>query len=238
MSSPLTAIPQHIAIVMDGNGRWAKQRHLPRLAGHKQGVEALRGIIMACHELGVAALTVFAFSSENWKRPQDEVSGLLELMGLALSREVPRLKAQGVRLHFVGEKAGLSERLLKTFATAEANTASGQGLQLNICFNYGGRWDMAQAAQQVAAKGLPLTPEHIDQHMALAHVPDPDLLIRTGGEYRISNFLLWQCAYSELYFSDALWPDFNRAALESAIASFAQRERRFGQTSEQVRPVA
>jgi undecaprenyl diphosphate synthase len=229
-------IPQHIAIVMDGNGRWAKKRHLPRLAGHKQGVEALRDVITSCHDLGVKALTVFAFSSENWKRPQEEVSGIIELMGLALSREVPRLKAKGVRMHFIGEKAGLSERLKKSFAAASAETAGGTAMDFNICFNYGGRWDMAQAAAQVAAKGWALTPENIDRHMALAHVPDPDLLIRTGGETRISNFLLWQAAYSELYFSDKLWPEFDHAALLDAIGNFSRRERRFGQTSEQVKP--
>ena len=229
-------IPQHIAIVMDGNGRWAKKRHLPRLAGHKQGVEALRNTITNCHDLGVKALTVFAFSSENWKRPQEEVTGIIELMGLALSREVPRLKAKGVRMHFIGEKQGLSDRLKASFAAASAETASGSAMDFNICFNYGGRWDMAQAAAQVAAQGLELNPENIDRHMALAHVPDPDFLIRTGGETRISNFLLWQAAYSELYFSDKLWPEFDHTALMSAITDFNQRERRFGLTSEQVRP--
>ena len=172
--APSLHIPCHIAIVMDGNGRWAKKRHLPRLAGHKQGVEALRDVITSCHDLGVKALTVFAFSSENWKRPQEEVSGIIELMGLALSREVPRLKAKGVRMHFIGEKAGLSERLQKSFTAASAETAGGSAMDFNICFNYGGRWDMAQAAAQVAAQGLEITPENIDRHMALAHVPDPD----------------------------------------------------------------
>ena len=227
-------IPRHIAVVMDGNGRWAKKRHLPRLAGHQQGVEALRKILSSCHDLGVGALTVFAFSSENWKRPQDEVSGLLELMGLALTRETPRLQAKGVRMHFVGERQGLSDRLLRVFERSERETAAGDKMDFNICFNYGGRWDMAQAAAQVAAKGLPLNPENIDAHMALAHVPDPDLLIRTGGETRISNFLLWQAAYSELYFSDKLWPEFDHAALVEAIADFNRRERRFGKTSEQL----
>lgn len=237
MSTPLAPslhIPRHIAIVMDGNGRWAKKRHLPRLAGHKQGVEALRQIVTSCHDLGVGALTVFAFSSENWKRPQEEVSGLLELMGLALGRETPRLQAKGVRMHFIGERQGLSDRLLKVFEKSERETAGGQAMDFNICFNYGGRWDMAQAAAQVAAQGLPLNPENIDRHMALAHVPDPDLLIRTGGETRISNFLLWQAAYSELYFSDKLWPEFDHAALLEAINDFNRRERRFGKTSEQL----
>ena len=227
-------IPRHIAVVMDGNGRWAKKRHLPRLAGHQQGVEALRKILSSCHDLGVGALTVFAFSSENWKRPQGEVSGLLELMGLALTRETPRLQAKGVRMHFVGERQGLSDRLLRVFERSERETAAGDKMDFNICFNYGGRWDMAQAAAQVAAKGLSLNPENIDAHMALAHVPDPDLLIRTGGETRISNFLLWQAAYSELYFSDKLWPEFDHAALMEAIADFNRRERRFGKTSEQL----
>ena len=234
--APQLHIPRHIAIVMDGNGRWAKKRHLPRLAGHKQGVEALRQIVTSCHDLGVGALTVFAFSSENWKRPQEEVSGLLELMGLALARETPRLQAKGVRMHFIGERQGLSDRLLKVFEKSEHETADGKSMDFNICFNYGGRWDMAQAAAQVAAKGLELSPENIDRHMALAHVPDPDLLIRTGGETRISNFLLWQAAYSELYFSDKLWPEFDHAALLEAISDFNRRERRFGKISEQLSP--
>ncbi|RYF78684.1 MAG: di-trans,poly-cis-decaprenylcistransferase [Comamonadaceae bacterium] len=218
---------------MDGNGRWASRRLLPRVAGHKRGVDALRDCVQACVSRGVAVLTVFAFSSENWNRPADEVSGLMELLVAALGREVPRLSADGVQLHFVGDRAGLSARLAQGLAQAEEATAHNRRLVLNVCFNYGGRWDVAQAARKVAAQGLPLTEQNIDRAMALAHVPDPDLVIRTGGEQRLSNFLLWQSAYSELFFSDRLWPEFDEAALDDAFAAFAKRERRFGQTSAQ-----
>ncbi|MBV8620940.1 MAG: di-trans,poly-cis-decaprenylcistransferase [Curvibacter sp.] len=230
------AQPRHIAIVMDGNGRWAKRRFLPRVAGHKQGVDSLRRCVKACAARGIQVLTVFAFSSENWNRPADEVSGLMDLLALALGREVPQLLADGVRLHFVGERKGLSDKVAAGLAQAEATTAHNTRMVLNVCFNYGGRWDIAQAAAALAACGEAITEQSLDRAMALAHVPDPDLLIRTGGEQRISNFLLWQCAYSELYFSDHLWPDFDEAALDEAIAAFAGRERRFGQTSEQLTP--
>ena len=233
-SGACASVPRHIAIVMDGNGRWATKRFLPRLAGHKKGVDALRRCVRLCIERGVAVLTVFAFSSENWNRPQEEVSGLMDLMALALTREVPELAREGVRLHFVGARAGLSEQVQTGFAPAEQMTAHNTPLVLNICFNYGGRWDMAQAAAKVAAAGQPLTEENLSAAMALAHVSEPDLLIRTGGEMRISNFLLWQAAYSELLFSDRLWPDFDAADLDAAIAQYAQRERRFGQISAQI----
>ena len=223
---------------MDGNGRWAKRRLMPRIAGHRQGVESLRRCIRACVKRGVGLLTVFAFSSENWGRPQDEVSGLMELMGKALVREVPELKEAGIRLHFVGDRQGLPERMRQSLTQAEAATADNRGMVLNVCFNYGGRWDIAQAAAQLAARGEPITENALDRALALAHGPDPDLLIRTGGEQRISNFLLWQCAYSELYFSDRLWPDFDEASLDEAFAAFAERERRFGKTSEQVAPAS
>ncbi len=228
------SIPHHIAIVMDGNGRWATKRFLPRVAGHKQGVEALRKCARACQARGVKVLTVFAFSSENWNRPPDEVSGLMELFGGALVREVPDLLAQGVRLCIVGDRTGLSDKLVAALVEAERRTAHNDSLVFNVCFNYGGRWDIAQAANQLIAKGLAVTEMSMHQHMALSHVPDPDLMIRTGGEMRISNFLLWQCAYSELVFTDTLWPEFDDAALDGAIAVFSRRERRFGQTSEQV----
>ncbi len=231
-SSPAT--PTHIAIVMDGNGRWAKRRLLPRIAGHRQGVESLRRCIRACAQRGVRVLTVFAFSSENWSRPPDEVSGLMDLMAKALVGEVPELQRNGIALRFVGERVGLSDRLQAGLAQAEQATAPGGGMMLNVCFNYGGRWDIVQAAARVAASGVPVTEQTLAGALALAHVRDPDLLIRTGGEQRISNFLLWQCAYSELYFSEALWPDFDEAALDQALAAYAARERRFGQTSEQV----
>ena len=231
-----TAIPHHIAIVMDGNGRWATRRFLPRVAGHKKGLDALRACVRHCGERGVRVLTVFAFSSENWNRPPEEVSGLMQLLAVALAREVPQLHAEGVQVHFIGNRAALSEKVRAGLQQAEAATASNQRLTFNICFNYGGRWDIAQAAASLAAKGEPVTEASLDRAMALAHVPDPDLLIRTGGEQRISNFLLWQGAYSELYFSDKLWPDFDEAAIDAAIADYAGRERRFGKTSEQVAP--
>ena len=234
-SSPQTTTPpHHVAIVMDGNGRWATRRFLPRVAGHKQGVESLRRCVKACADRGVGVLTVFAFSSENWNRPPEEVSGLMQLMIGALAREVPRLNADGVRLHFVGERAGLSDRMVAGLVSAEQITAHNTRLILNICFNYGGRWDIARAAAKLAEQGLPMTEMNLDRAMALAHVPDPDLFIRTGGEQRLSNFLLWQSAYAELFFSDKLWPEFDEAALDEAIAAFQGRERRFGQTSAQV----
>lgn len=230
----LTVIPRHIAIVMDGNGRWAKKRFLPRLAGHKQGLEALRRCIRLCMARGVGVLTVFAFSSENWNRPEEEVSGLMNLLAGALAREVASLHDEGVRLHFVGERASLSDKVQAGFAQAESLTAHNDRLVLNICFNYGGRNDIVQAAARVAAQGQAITEHSLNAAMGMAHVCDPDLIIRTGGEFRISNFLLWQAAYSELHFSPALWPDFDEAELDAAIADYAQRERRFGQTSEQI----
>lgn len=228
------AIPRHIAIVMDGNGRWAKKRFLPRLAGHKQGVEALRRCVRLCIERGVGVLTVFAFSSENWNRPQEEVSGLMSLLAGALGREVPSLHEEGVQLHFVGDRKGLSDKVQMGFAQAEALTSNNKKLVLNVCFNYGGRADIVQAAARVLAQEQTVTEQSLNAAMGMAHVVDPDLLIRTGGEFRISNFLLWQAAYSELYFSPALWPDFGAEQLDAAIADFARRERRFGQTSEQL----
>jgi undecaprenyl diphosphate synthase len=227
-------VPHHVAIVMDGNGRWATRRLLPRVAGHKKGVDALRACLTHCGMRGIRVLTVFAFSSENWNRPAEEVSGLMELLALALAREVPQLQAEGVRIHFVGERAGLSDKVRAGLAQAEEATAGNERLVFNVCFNYGGRWDIAQAAARLAARGEAIDEASLDGAMALAHVPDPDLLIRTGGERRLSNFLLWQAAYSELYFSDCLWPDFDGSALDEALADYARRERRFGRTSEQV----
>ena len=237
-STSQTVIPHHIAIVMDGNGRWATRRFLPRLARHRQGVESLRRCVRACVARGVGVLSVFAFSSENWNRPADEVSGLMDLLAKALAREVPQLSRDGVRLHFVGEKSGLSDKVRDGLRQAEAATAGNGRLVLNVCFNYGGRWDIAQAAAALAARGEPITESSLHAAMGMAHVPDPDLLIRTGGEKRISNFLLWQAAYTELYFSDRLWPDFDEAALDEAIADYAARERRFGRTSEQLQAAA
>lgn len=229
----LPAPPGHVAIVMDGNGRWAQKRWLPRVAGHRQGVDALRQVVKACIERGVSVLSVFAFSSENWNRPQDEVSGLMDLLALALSREVPTLKKSGVQLHFPGNRAGLSTRVVEGLEAAERETAHNNTLVLNVCFNYGGRWDIAQAARRLVQQGAEITEQNLSAAMALAHVRDPDLLIRTGGELRISNFLLWQSAYTEFVFTDCLWPDFDAAELDRALAEFARRERRFGQTSEQ-----
>ncbi|MDO9277835.1 MAG: polyprenyl diphosphate synthase [Polaromonas sp.] len=232
----LSTMPHHVAIVMDGNGRWAHQHFLPRIAGHKQGVTALRRCVKACVARGIGVLTVFAFSSENWRRPQEEVSGLMDLLARAVASEVTELQQNGVRLHFVGDRQRLSDAMQAAFSKAEAVTASNTGLVLNICFNYGGRWDIAQAAKKVADSGQAITELALDRALALAHVADPDLLIRTGGELRISNFLLWQAAYAELYFTDKLWPEFDETALDEAIAFFRSRERRFGQTSAQLTP--
>lgn len=230
----MTALPHHIAIVMDGNGRWASKRFLPRVAGHKQGVDSLRRCVQACAQRGIGVLTVFAFSSENWNRPAEEVSGLMELFALALSREVPQLKRDGVQLHFVGERTNLSPKVAGGIEQAELATAENSRLILNVCFNYGGRWDIVQAAASLAASGTAVTEQSLAGAMALAHVADPDLVIRTGGEQRISNFLLWQSAYSEFYFSDSLWPEFDEQALDQAIAAFGQRQRRFGKTPDQI----
>jgi undecaprenyl diphosphate synthase len=232
------AVPRHVAIVMDGNGRWARRRHLPRLVGHKQGVEALRCAVKSCIDRGVSVLTVFAFSSENWNRPATEVAGLLDLLAFVLGHEVAELSNAGVRLHFPGDRSGLSPRVVQGLVAAEAGTAHNQRLVLNVCFNYGGRWDIAQAARRLVAEGREITEESLGKYTALAHVGDPDLLIRTGGEMRISNFLLWQSAYTELVFSPCLWPDFDGAELDRALGAFAERERRFGQTGEQVKPCA
>lgn len=223
---------------MDGNGRWATRRFLPRVAGHKKGMDALRACVRHCGERGVKVLTVFAFSSENWNRPADEVSGLMELLAVALSREVPQLQGEGVQVHFIGDRAALSDKVRHGLEQAEAATAGNTRLVFNVCFNYGGRWDIAQAAACVAQRGEPISEQNLHAAMALSHVADPDLVIRTGGEQRLSNFLLWQAAYSELHFSDKLWPDFDEAALDAALDDYAMRERRFGKTSEQIAPPA
>ena len=228
------SVPRHIAIVMDGNGRWASKRFLPRIAGHKQGVEVLKRTARDCVQRGVQVLTVFAFSSENWKRPADEVSGLMEILVVALSRELNQLKKEGVRLQFVGAREGLSERVRNSLMEAERETADNRSLILNVCFNYGGRWDVVHAAQSLAAAGKPITEDSLARELSTAAVGDPDLIVRTGGEMRLSNFLLWQAAYSELYFCNVLWPDFDEVALDSAIRAYSGRERRFGMTSEQL----
>jgi undecaprenyl diphosphate synthase len=236
-------VPRHIAIVMDGNGRWAKARFQPRSFGHNAGRKAVRDVIEGCVRQGVEALTLFAFSSENWQRPEDEVSALMGLFLRALDKEVDELHAQGVRLRFIGDLAGFSDELRQRMERAMARTAQNTRLQLNIAVNYGGRWDIVQAARQAAlaiGRGE-LTAEALDEAalgrwMSLAELPPLDLFIRTGGEQRISNFLLWQAAYAELYFTDTLWPDFDQACLARAIDDYARRERRYGRTSEQVAP--
>ena len=239
--SRLTRTPQHIAVVMDGNGRWAAARGLPRPAGHKEGLASARLIVQECSRRGVQALTLFAFSSENWQRPAEEVSGLMSLFLEALEREVPELHANRVRIRFIGDRKSLSVRLQARIAAAEAHTAGNGGLQLLIAVSYGGRWDIVQATQELAKQcsSGSIKPAEIDEarfaaSLALGGVPDTDLLIRTGGERRISNFLLWNLAYAELYFTDCLWPDFGLPQIEAAFEYFASRERRFGRTSAQV----
>ena len=233
-SATPSTVPNHIAIVMDGNGRWANKRLMPRLMGHQRGVAAVTRCVDACMERGVGVLTVFAFSTENWNRPQDEVSGLMRLLIRGMRREVGKLNKKGIRLCLLGERSTLPSKIRELMEWGEATTQHNTKLVFNVCFNYGGRWDIVQAAQQVAAHGLPFTEDNLARFMSTAAVGDPDLLIRTGGETRISNFLLWQCAYSELYFSDYFWPDFDAQALDEAIAAYAGRERRFGKTSAQV----
>ncbi len=223
--------PRHVAIVMDGNGRWAKKRFMPRFFGHEQGMETLLRVIDVFAERGVEYLTVFAFSSENWKRPDEEVSGLMNLVLIGVAKYLKKLAGEGVRIRIVGDRAGVSDKLRAAWDEAEAGTASNTRINLSVAFNYGGRWDVVQACQRAMADGLP--PDAIDeralsQRMALAFAPDPDLFIRTGGEMRVSNFLLWQTAYAELYFSPCLWPDFGPAEVDAALAAYAQRDRRFG----------
>jgi undecaprenyl diphosphate synthase len=234
----ISDVPRHIAIIMDGNGRWAKRRLMPRVAGHRKGVEALRGVIRACAERGVSHLTVFAFSSENWRRPQEEVSLLMDLFMRALENEVARLHENNIRFHVIGDLSGFTTRIQTLIRDAEALTRDNTRLTFTVAANYGGRWDIVQAVKRLLAAGV--TPEEVDesalvQHLSMADMPEPDLFIRTGGEQRISNFLLWQLAYTELYFTDTLWPDFDAAALDQAIVSYRTRERRFGRTSEQIK---
>lgn len=228
------SVPHHVAVIMDGNGRWAKARHLPRAAGHKKGVDALNRVVETCARSGVRQLTVFAFSSENWKRPAAEVDTLMRLFAEGLSLWEKPLAEAGIRLRVVGDKTAFPENVRSAIERCEMHTASGTGMTLNIAANYGGRWDMAQAAKRCAAEGVEITPDAVAQRVSLADAGEVDLLIRTGGEQRISNFLLWQSAYAEIYFTDVLWPDFNEAALLDAFRWFAGRERRFGMTSEQI----
>ena len=232
-----SSIPRHIAIIMDGNGRWATKRFLPRVAGHVKGVEAVRNIVEACAKRGIGFLTVFAFSSENWRRPMEEVSFLMGLFVSALEKEAAKMHANGIRLKVVGDLSRFDEKLRNMIAHVERKTENNHKLTLTICANYGGRWDMLQAASKLISLHPGqnyFTEDQLASHLSLAYAPDPDLFIRTGGEERISNFLLWQLAYTELYFTDTYWPDFDETALDAAIVSYQRRERRFGQTSEQV----
>ena len=222
---------------MDGNGRWAKQRFLPRIAGHRRGVEAVRKVVRSCAERGVEALTLFAFSSENWRRPADEISLLMQLFVSALRQEVELLHKNGVRFRVIGDLSRFDRTLVELIENAQSLTAANRGLTLTVAANYGGRWDIMQAVNRMRLEQPndgPWTEAHLESRLALAGLPEPDLFIRTGGEQRISNFLLWQLAYTELYFVDTLWPDFDDNALHLAILSYQNRERRFGRTSEQL----
>jgi undecaprenyl diphosphate synthase len=229
-------VPRHVAIIMDGNGRWAKKRFLPRVAGHRRGVEAVREVVKACVERGVEYLTLFAFSSENWRRPPEEVSFLMQLFLRSLEQEVEKLHNNDIRFKVVGDLSPFDARLLEHIARGEALTRENKRLTLTVAANYGGRWDILQAADRCRAEdpAAPITEERLSQYLSMSYAPEPDLFIRTGGEQRVSNFLLWQLAYTELFFTDALWPDFGADTLETAIASYRRRERRFGRTSEQL----
>jgi undecaprenyl diphosphate synthase len=239
---PTGRVPRHIAIIMDGNGRWARNRLLPRVAGHRRGVEAVRATVRACGERGVEYLTLFAFSSENWRRPAEEISVLKQLFHMALEQEVSKLHEVGIRLRVVGNVAPFGETIADLVRRAEALTAENRRLTLTIAANYGGRWDLLQAinalAREQPQRAGAYTEADLAPYLAMSYAPEPDLFIRTGGEQRISNFLLWQLAYTELYFTDTLWPDFDAEALDAAIASYRQRERRFGRTSEQLATAA
>lgn len=233
-----SAVPRHIAIVMDGNGRWAKKRFLPRVAGHKRGVETVRAVVRLCIDHGVENLTLFAFSSENWRRPADEVSFLMNLFLQALRDEVTRLHKNNIRFRIIGDLSRFDAALIETIRDAEALTINNTALTLSVAANYGGRWDVMNAVNRMLLahpeKRDAYTEEDLAPFLCLADVPEPDLFIRTGGEQRVSNFLLWQLAYTEFYFTDRLWPDFDEAAFDEAIQSFRLRERRFGRTSEQL----
>jgi undecaprenyl diphosphate synthase len=230
-------VPRHVAIIMDGNGRWARKRRLPRLAGHRRGVEAVRATVRACAERGIGYLTLFAFSSENWRRPTEEVALLMKLFEVALSSEVEKLHGNGMRLKVVGDTQRFDPAIRRLIEQGESLTAGNPGLTLTIAANYGGRWDILQAMNRFVAENptaKEIQEQQLSPYLAMSYAPEPDLFIRTGGEQRVSNFLLWQLAYSELYFTEALWPDFDAAVLDAAIVSYRTRERRFGRTSEQL----
>jgi len=232
------AVPRHVAIIMDGNGRWAKKRFMPRFSGHVKGVEMVRETVRSCLERGVEYLTLFAFSSENWRRPQEEVSLLMQLFIKALEQEVDKLDRNGVRLRIIGDLSHFEGRLQELIRAAEARTAGNSRLHLTIAANYGGRWDIMQAVNAMLVtqpgKQAGWSEADLEPYLSMSFAPEPDLFIRTGGEERISNFLLWQLAYTELYFTGTLWPEFDRAEFDLAITSYQQRERRFGRTSEQL----
>jgi len=241
MSEESQAGPQHIAIIMDGNGRWAKLQNQPRFMGHRAGVKAVEAIVKHCIELDVKVLSLFAFSSENWRRPSKEVSLLMELFSLALKQQVKRLHKNNIRLQIIGDLSKFSPSLQKQIQQSQQLTEKNTGLTINIAANYGGRWDVVQSVRKIAEKVnkgeldvADISESMITDSLATAALPEPDLFIRTGGEQRVSNFLLWQMAYTEFFFTDTLWPDFDAASLDQAVASFTQRERRFGQTSEQL----
>ncbi|KVN01742.1 MULTISPECIES: polyprenyl diphosphate synthase [unclassified Burkholderia] len=240
----VAAVPRHIAIIMDGNGRWATERRLPRVAGHTRGVDAVRSVVEGCARSGVEYLTLFAFSSENWRRPNDEVSFLMRLFITALEREVGKLHANGIRLRVIGDLTKFEPRIQALIRRAETKTARNTRLTLTIAANYGGRWDILQATQKLIdeaareGRAAEVDEDAFARHLAMAYAPEPDLFIRTGGEQRISNFLLWQLAYTEFYFTDTFWPDFDAGALAEALASYTHRERRFGRTSAQLEPQA
>lgn len=231
-------VPQHIAIVMDGNGRWARKRFLPRVAGHKRGLETVRSVVKRCVDRGVANLTLFAFSSENWRRPPDEVSFLMQLFMQALREEVKKLHKHNIRLRVIGDTSRFDPALIETIAYAEKITADNTALNLFVAANYGGRWDIVNAVNRMLESNAyergHIREEDIAPYLCLSDVPEPDLFIRTGGEQRVSNFLLWQLAYTEFYFTDCLWPDFDKVAFDMALDSYQKRERRFGRTGDQL----
>ncbi len=237
-------MPRHVAIIMDGNGRWAQRRHLPRFAGHRAGVAKVRELVESAADTGIEALTLFAFSSENWRRPPQEVSLLMDLLWTSLKKEIRKLHKNNIRVRFIGDRQAFSSRIADHIEAAETLTSENTGLTLVVAVNYGGRWDILQAVRSLAAPLATgeISPDQVDikaieSRLSLHGLPDPDLFIRTGGEQRISNFLLWQLAYSELYFTDTLWPDFDQAAFRSALDTFAGRQRRFGMTGDQVETI-
>ena len=242
MSESPHQVPQHVAIIMDGNGRWAQKRFMPRTFGHKKGVEATKKAISFYAKAGVGQLTLFAFSSENWNRPQDEVSTLMSLFISSLEKNTDELHANGIRIRFIGDRTAFSQKLVKQIEESETITFNNKAMTLNIAANYGGQWDILNAVQKLAAKvenseisAAEISSELLSAELSLAGSPDPDLFIRTGGEKRISNFLLWQIAYAELFFTDVLWPDFSVEVMQQSLDTFAGRQRRFGKTGEQVK---